>query len=46
MKQEDNLNDIVALIRDKRVLYITTKNLDYIRVCQECNMLKDNASKV
>lgn len=32
------------LIKDKKVLFITTKNLDYIRNTQEINIIKENAS--
>lgn len=45
MREQDNLEDIISLIQNKRVLFITTKNLDYIRINQECNILKKNAKE-
>lgn len=45
MRREDNSDEIVSLIQYKKTLFITTKNLDYIRVSQECNVLKEYAGK-
>lgn len=42
---EDNLKEIISLIQNKKVLFITTKNLDYIRISQECNLLEETAKK-
>lgn len=33
-------------VKDKRVLFITTKNLDYIRNTQEINLIKKDCSKL
>lgn len=33
-----------SYIKDKKVLYISTKNLDYIRVVQELRLLSENAA--
>lgn len=33
-------------VKDKRVLFITTKNIDYIRNIQEVQLLKESAAKV
>lgn len=42
----NNFNDLLSLFKDRRVLYITTKNLDYIRVTQEINILRECAKCV
>jgi glycosyltransferase involved in cell wall biosynthesis len=42
----ENFSELESLFRDKRVLYITTKNRDYIRVTQEINYLEKIASEV
>ncbi len=42
----ENFSELESLFRDKRVLYITTKNLDYIRVTQEINYLKKLSADV
>ena len=34
---------MIDLIKDKKVLFITTKNLDYIRNTQEINIIKENS---
>lgn len=34
---------IKEILKDKRVLFITTKNLDYIRNTQEINLIKENS---
>lgn len=36
----------INLIQGKKVLYIATKNSDYIRIVQEIKLLKENASHV
>ncbi len=36
---------MISYIKDKRVLFITTKNTDYIRNTQEINIIKENAAK-
>ena len=36
----------INLIKGKKVLYIATKNADYIRIVQEIKLLKENASHV
>lgn len=36
----------INLIKEKKVLYIATKNADYIRITQEINILQDNAQSV
>lgn len=38
--------EFIGLVRGKRVLYIATKNADYIRITQEINLLKNNAELV
>lgn len=43
--EEDNLKEIISVIQNKKVLFITTKNLDYIRVSQECNLLERIAKR-
>ena len=42
----ENFSELDSLFRDKRVLYITTKNRDYIRVTQEINYLSKVAKEV
>lgn len=37
---------VEGLVKGKRVLFITTKNVDYIRNIQEIQLLNDNAEKV
>ena len=37
---------LVHRIRKKRVLFVTTKNIDYIRNVQELNFLKQNAARL
>lgn len=34
------------IVKDKKVLFITTKNIDYIRNTQELRIIKDNAKNV
>ena len=34
---------MINLVKDKKVLFITTKNLDYIRNTQEINIIKENS---
>lgn len=36
----------VEIITGKKVLFITTKNLDYLRNTQEINIIKDNANSI
>lgn len=38
-----NSKSFVELVKGKRVLFITTKNIDYIRNTQEIRLLKENA---
>ena len=33
-------------VKDKKVVFITTKNLDYLRNVQEINLLRQNAKSV
>ena len=42
----ENFSQLDSQFRDKKVLYITTKNRDYIRVTQEINYLSEIASQV
>ncbi len=42
----ENFKQLDPQFEGKRVLYITTKNLDYIRVTQEINYLTDHAASV
>lgn len=42
----EHFSQLLPVISGKRVLYITTKNLDYIRVTQEINLLQDMADSV
>ncbi len=42
----EQFSQLDSLIKGKKVLYITTKNLDYIRVSQEINYLSHLASQV
>lgn len=37
---------LTELVKEKRVLFITTKNIDYIRNTQELRLLKENAGSV
>lgn len=44
-----NMNNekcFVELVKEKRVLFITTKNIDYIRNTQELRLLEENAGNV
>ena len=34
---------MIDLVKNKKVLFITTKNLDYIRNSQEINIIKKNS---
>ena len=43
---KENSKSFVELIKEKRVLFITTKNIDYIRNTQELRLLNENASNV
>ena len=36
---------MINLVKDKKVLFITTKNLDYIRNTQEINIIKENSKE-
>ena len=38
-------NQVIDLIKDKNVLYIATKDKDYIRVQQEINLLENNSKQ-
>ncbi len=38
--------ELEPLYKEKRVLYITTKNLDYIRVTQQINTLRKSAEQI
>lgn len=40
------MEKLINLIKEKRVLFITTKNIDYIRNTQEIRILKENARSV
>jgi glycosyltransferase involved in cell wall biosynthesis len=40
------MTSFIALIKSKKVLFITTKNIDYIRNTQEIRLIKENASEV
>ncbi len=42
----EDFNKLKSQLEGKRVLYITTKNQDYIRVTQEINLLKEIAGSV
>lgn len=42
----ENSKSFVELVKEKRVLFITTKNIDYIRNTQELRLLNENASNV
>ncbi len=42
----ENFESLSPVFRGKKVLYITTKNLDYIRVTQEINLLKELSEQV
>lgn len=37
---------LIEIVKNKKVLFITTKNIDYIRNTQEINILKKNAREV
>ena len=39
-------NSFIEIVKGKRVLFITTKNIDYIRNTQEVRLLKENAENV
>lgn len=45
MQSRDSLSEIISLVQNKKVLFITTKNLDYIRINQEYNLLKKYAKE-
>ena len=36
---------MINLVKDKKVLFITTKNLDYIRNTQDINIIKENSKE-
>lgn len=42
MNQRENI--LINSIKNKKILFITTKNLNYIRIAQEINIIKDNAA--
>ncbi len=42
----DDMSEIIAAIRDKKVLYIATKNENYIRLQQEIKLIKTYAEAV
>lgn len=43
---EENSKSFIEQVSGKRVLFITTKNIDYIRNTQELRLLKENAENV
>ena len=43
---DKNNKSFTELVKGKRVLFITTKNIDYIRNTQELRLLKENARSV
>lgn len=40
------MNNVIEKIKNRRVLFITTKNIDYIRNVQEVRLIKENAKSV
>lgn len=42
----NRLKNLIDHVKRKKVVFITTKNIDYIRNSQELNILKENADKV
>ena len=41
----DDKNKIVELLNGKRVLFVTTKNIEYIRISQEIKLIKQNSKQ-
>ena len=48
MKEKNRLKEITSLsdIKNKRILYIATKNADYLRITQEIRILRENGNEV
>ena len=40
------MQKLTDLIKDKKVLFVTTKNIDYIRNTQEIRILNENSASV